>query len=85
MIVNYPIVFSLQDMAKVSAHFVRGGDPKKFASALVNFMGKVILITIKLLFFFKVMIWTKSIVTPCSATPVKMTSPLPAQFYCKYL
>lgn len=28
------------DMAKVSAHFVRGNDPKKFASALANFMGK---------------------------------------------
>ncbi|KAK6933309.1 Golgi to ER traffic protein 4 [Dillenia turbinata] len=28
------------DMAKVSSHFVRGKRPKKFASALVNFMGK---------------------------------------------
>lgn len=28
------------DMAKISAHFVRGNDPKKFASVLVNFMGK---------------------------------------------
>ncbi|KAL0424891.1 UNVERIFIED_CONTAM: Golgi to ER traffic protein 4 [Sesamum radiatum] len=28
------------DMAKVSYHFVRGKNPKKFASALVNFMGK---------------------------------------------
>ncbi|KAF5186291.1 golgi-to-ER traffic-like protein [Thalictrum thalictroides] len=28
------------DMARVSAYFVRGDDPKKFASALVNFMGK---------------------------------------------
>ncbi|KAL5720920.1 hypothetical protein ACHQM5_013544 [Ranunculus cassubicifolius] len=28
------------DMAKISAYFVRGGDPKKFASTLVNFMGK---------------------------------------------
>ncbi|KAF9591912.1 hypothetical protein IFM89_010270 [Coptis chinensis] len=28
------------DMAKVSVHFVRGNDPKKFASTLVNFMGK---------------------------------------------
>ncbi|KAK6142645.1 hypothetical protein DH2020_022993 [Rehmannia glutinosa] len=28
------------DMAKVSYHFVRGKDPKKFASTLVNFMGK---------------------------------------------
>ncbi|KAL2234877.1 Golgi to ER traffic protein 4 homolog [Sesamum indicum] len=28
------------DMAKVSYHFVRGKNPKKFASSLVNFMGK---------------------------------------------
>lgn len=28
------------DMTKVSSHFVRGSDPKKFASTLVNFMGK---------------------------------------------
>lgn len=32
---------SVQDMAKVSYHFVRGKNPKKFASTLVNFMGKV--------------------------------------------
>lgn len=31
----------IQDMAKVSYHFVRGKDPKKFASTLVNFMSKV--------------------------------------------
>ncbi|RZR97084.1 hypothetical protein BHM03_00026200 [Ensete ventricosum] len=31
---------SLQDMTKVSSHFVRGNDPEKFASVLVNFMGK---------------------------------------------
>jgi len=29
-------------MTKVSSHFVRGNDPKKFASMLVNFMGKVV-------------------------------------------
>ncbi|KAF3972677.1 hypothetical protein ACB098_06G173200 [Castanea mollissima] len=28
------------DMARVSNHFVRGNSPKKFASVLVNFMGK---------------------------------------------
>ncbi|XP_062193532.1 protein GET4-like isoform X2 [Phragmites australis] len=28
------------DMTKVSSHFVRGNDPKKFASMLLNFMGK---------------------------------------------
>ncbi|ONM29860.1 hypothetical protein ZEAMMB73_Zm00001d039740 [Zea mays] len=28
------------DMTKVSSHFVRGNDPKKFASMLVNFMSK---------------------------------------------
>ncbi|KAB1212216.1 hypothetical protein CJ030_MR5G024984 [Morella rubra] len=28
------------DMARVSSHFVRGNNPKKFASVLVNFMGK---------------------------------------------
>ncbi|KAF2948566.1 hypothetical protein DAI22_01g045200 [Oryza sativa Japonica Group] len=28
------------DMTKVSSHFVRGNDPKKFASMLANFMGK---------------------------------------------
>eukprot|EP00262_Sarcandra_glabra_P010167 TRINITY_DN250_c0_g1_i2.p1 TRINITY_DN250_c0_g1~~TRINITY_DN250_c0_g1_i2.p1 ORF type:complete len:285 (-),score=44.97 TRINITY_DN250_c0_g1_i2:132-986(-) len=28
------------DMAKVSLHFVRGNHPEKFASTLVNFMGK---------------------------------------------
>lgn len=31
-------------MTKVSSHFVRGNDPKKFASMLVNFMGKVIIV-----------------------------------------
>nr|QXR02100.1 guided entry of tail-anchored proteins 4 [Saccharum hybrid cultivar] len=31
---------SQKDMTKVSSHFVRGNDPKKFASMLVNFMGK---------------------------------------------
>uniref|UniRef100_A0A0E0BXJ6 Golgi to ER traffic protein 4 homolog n=2 Tax=Oryza TaxID=4527 RepID=A0A0E0BXJ6_9ORYZ len=30
----------MQDMTKVSSHFVRGNDPKKFASMLANFMGK---------------------------------------------
>lgn len=33
-----------QDMTKVSSHFVRGNDPKKFASMLVNFMGKVVVL-----------------------------------------
>ncbi|PKA49315.1 hypothetical protein AXF42_Ash014217 [Apostasia shenzhenica] len=28
------------DMAKVTVHFVRGNNPEKFASTLVNFMGK---------------------------------------------
>ncbi|CAL1374346.1 unnamed protein product [Linum trigynum] len=28
------------DMAKITLHFVRGDDPKKFASTLVSFMGK---------------------------------------------
>ncbi|PON64341.1 Golgi to ER traffic protein [Trema orientale] len=28
------------DMARVSNHFIRGNNPKKFASVLVNFMGK---------------------------------------------
>ncbi|KAJ9175563.1 hypothetical protein P3X46_014107 [Hevea brasiliensis] len=28
------------DMARISYHFVRGDDPKKFASTIVNFMGK---------------------------------------------
>ncbi|URE34931.1 hypothetical protein MUK42_30010 [Musa troglodytarum] len=28
------------DMTKVSSHFVRGSDPEKFASVIVNFMGK---------------------------------------------
>ncbi|KAF8402572.1 hypothetical protein HHK36_010658 [Tetracentron sinense] len=28
------------EMAKVSFHFVRGNNPKKFASTLINFMGK---------------------------------------------
>lgn len=28
-------------MAKVSSHFVRGNNPKKFAKTLVNFMSKV--------------------------------------------
>lgn len=31
----------VQDMAKVSFHFVRGGQTEKFATTLVNFMGKV--------------------------------------------
>ncbi|KAG6760325.1 hypothetical protein POTOM_036836 [Populus tomentosa] len=30
----------VQDMTRVSYHFVRGNNPKKFASTLVNFMGK---------------------------------------------
>lgn len=37
----------VQDMTKVSFHFVRGGQPEKFAATLVNFMGKV-----SLAFFF---------------------------------
>ncbi|KAG1371522.1 putative 40S ribosomal protein S7 [Cocos nucifera] len=43
------------DMTRVSSHFVRGSDPKKFASTLVNFMGKAKLPTEtykKLLSFF---------------------------------
>lgn len=36
----------LQDMARVSYHFVRGKHPRKFASTLVNFMGKVRLLLI---------------------------------------
>jgi len=32
-----------QDMTKVSGHFIRGNDREKFASTLVNFMGKVCL------------------------------------------
>lgn len=28
-------------MARVSFHFVRGNNPEKFASTIVNFMGKV--------------------------------------------
>nr|POE58462.1 golgi to er traffic protein 4 like [Quercus suber] len=36
----YQYTASLQDMARVSNHFVRGNSPKKFASVLVNFMGK---------------------------------------------
>jgi hypothetical protein len=31
-------------MTKVSSHFVRGNDPKKFASMLINFMGKVMVL-----------------------------------------
>jgi hypothetical protein len=31
----------VQDMTRVSYHFVRGNNPKKFASTIVNFMGKV--------------------------------------------
>jgi hypothetical protein len=34
----------VQDMTRVSYHFVRGNNPKKFASTLVNFMGKVSLL-----------------------------------------
>ncbi|XP_060208967.1 protein GET4-like isoform X3 [Lycium barbarum] len=37
------------DIGKVSFHFVRGKNPKKFASALVNFMGKIFLTTRNLL------------------------------------
>ena len=32
-------------MAKVTYHFVRGNNPKKFASTLVSFLGKVSLLT----------------------------------------
>lgn len=31
----------LQDIARVSYHFVRGNDAQKFVSVVVNFMGKV--------------------------------------------
>lgn len=31
----------LQDIARVSYYFVRGNNPQKFASVLVNFMSKV--------------------------------------------
>ncbi|KAF8394862.1 hypothetical protein HHK36_018799 [Tetracentron sinense] len=41
MLAEYVYSESLElDMAKVSFHFVRGNHPKKFASTLVNFMGK---------------------------------------------
>lgn len=43
----------LQDMSRVSLHFVRGNNPKKFASTIVNFMGKVCsLLTLFIYFFF---------------------------------
>lgn len=32
---------ALQDMVRVAQHFVRGNNPKEFASTLVHFMGKV--------------------------------------------
>lgn len=38
---QYYHTFFLQDMTRVSYHFVRGNSPEKFASTLVNFMGKV--------------------------------------------
>lgn len=34
----------MQDMARVTNHFVRGNNPKKFASVLVDFLGKVSLV-----------------------------------------
>jgi hypothetical protein len=46
----YQCTASLQDMARVSYHFVRGNNPKKFASVLVNFMGKVSVLTLYLSF-----------------------------------
>ncbi|RZS22012.1 hypothetical protein BHM03_00054737, partial [Ensete ventricosum] len=39
--VNLCMHNALQDMTKVSSHFVRGSDPEKFASVIVSFMGKV--------------------------------------------
>lgn len=42
----------VQDMAKVSFHFVRGGQTEKFATTLVNFMGKVSLFLYFFLPFF---------------------------------
>lgn len=36
---------NMQDMARVTNHFVRGNNPKKFASIILNFMGKVSLIS----------------------------------------
>ena len=50
----YQYTASLQDMVRVSNHFVRGNSPKKFASVLVNFMGKVSLLT---LYFSYLLIW----------------------------
>lgn len=38
---EFQCLVSVQDMVKVSFHFVRGKSPKNFASTLVNFMGKV--------------------------------------------
>ncbi|RVW22421.1 hypothetical protein CK203_111201 [Vitis vinifera] len=39
------------DMSRISLHFVRGNNPEKFASTLVNFMGKVSLPHTSLSFF----------------------------------
>lgn len=52
------VAVSMQDMTRVSHHFVRGKNPKKFASILVNFLGKVSVLEFNdknaniLLFFF---------------------------------
>ena len=42
---DYQYDFYMQDMAKLTHHFVRGNNPKKFASTLVSFLGKVSLLT----------------------------------------
>lgn len=50
--VLFPL-YILQDMSRVSLHFVRGNNPKKFASTIVNFMGKVcLLLTLFVYLFF---------------------------------
>jgi len=49
---EYQFAFYMQDMAKVTYHYVKGNNPKKFATTLVSFLGKV-----SLLMFLFLVIW----------------------------
>lgn len=41
---EYHFAFYMQDMAKVTYHYVKGNNPKKFATTLVSFLSKVSLL-----------------------------------------
>ena len=76
-------------MVRISRHFVRAEDPEKFASMLINFMGRVSLFfslktCLNLNLTFCGVTWFHLHTLLCSVILVKMTLPLREQFSCKF-